>query len=47
MTADNSDEHASYGPCPCCGADMIPERKLKYSILIRCRKCGISDTRVR
>ena len=32
--------------CPCCGAEMKIEKILQNSKLIRCTKCGLSDTRM-
>ncbi len=32
--------------CPCCGAQMKPEKTLEKSTLFRCTGCGMSDTRL-
>lgn len=32
--------------CPCCGSEMILEKRLQNSKLVRCTKCGLSDTRM-
>ncbi len=33
-------------PCPCCGAEMKPEKVLEKSTLFRCTGCGMSDTKL-
>ena len=30
--------------CPCCGSDMIVEKILENTTIIRCTNCGLSDT---
>ena len=32
--------------CPCCGDEMILEKILQNSKLVRCTNCGLSDTRI-
>ncbi|MBC8252370.1 MAG: hypothetical protein H8E89_12410 [Candidatus Nitrosopelagicus sp.] len=32
--------------CPCCGAEMKPEKIIGKSTLYRCGGCGISDTKL-
>ena len=32
--------------CPCCGAEMKPEKVLEKSTLFRCSSCGLSDTKI-
>ena len=43
MTSNEDDEKIF---CPCCGAEMKIEKMLQHSKLIRCSKCGLSDTRM-
>ena len=33
--------------CPCCGSKMEQEKELEHSILMKCKECGLSDTRVK
>lgn len=33
--------------CACCGAEMLPDRKLEKTITYKCKQCGLSDTRLK
>ena len=48
----NSKNEKNYGDgenkiisCPCCGGQMIKEKVLENTSLLRCSNCGLSDTR--
>jgi hypothetical protein len=33
--------------CACCGAEMLPDRRLEKTITYKCKQCGLSDTRLK
>ena len=42
----NLEESKEKIPCACCGSDMIVEKTLEKTTILKCSGCGITDTRL-
>ena len=42
----NSEQPPEKVPCPCCGSEMIVDKILEKTKILKCTSCNLSDTRV-
>ncbi len=45
-STNNSDESKEKISCPCCGSDMMVDKVLEKTTILKCSGCGLSDTRL-
>jgi hypothetical protein len=44
-TSIRNQRHTAVGlKCPCCGAEMTPDRDIGASTIFKCSECGLSDS---